>query len=176
MFKPANPVVAIAVATLMTTSAVAQSGAPAPAPRTSSGGLGSLGDSLGGLGGGLGGLLGGGASGIGSIGAGNAAGLLGYCLKNNLLGQGGALGALTGRQTAPQSRTQAPATGQAAGAQSILQRLTGRQGVRTSPGFAAGQAGELQAPNGQGLSLDNLGGQVKTKMCSLVLNRAKAFL
>jgi hypothetical protein len=172
MFKPANPVVAIAVATLMTTSAVAQSGAPAPAPRTSSGGLGSLGDSLGGLGGGLGGLLGGGASGIGSIGAGNAAGLLGYCLKNNLLGQGGALGALTGRQTAPQ----APATGQAAGAQSILQRLTGRQGVRTSPGFAAGQAGELQAPNGQGLSLDNLGGQVKTKMCSLVLNRAKAFL
>ena len=180
MFKPANPVVAIAVATLMTTSAVAQSGAPAPAPRTSSGGLGSLGDSLGelggGLGGGLGGLLGGGASGIGSIGAGNAAGLLGYCLKNNLLGQGGALGALTGRQTAPQSRTQAPAMGQAAGAQSILQRLTGRQGVQTSPGFAAGQAGELQAPNGQGLSLDNLGGQVKTKMCSLVLNRAKAFL
>ncbi|MEG8052546.1 DUF2501 domain-containing protein [Sphingomonas aerolata] len=144
--------------------------------RTSSGGLGSLGDSLGGLGGGLGGLLGGGASGIGSIGAGNAAGLLGYCLKNNLLGQGGALGALTGRQTAPQTRTQSPATGQAAGAQSILQRLTGRQGVRTSPGFAAGRAGELQAPNGQGLSLDNLGGQVKTKMCSLVLNRAKAFL
>ena len=81
-----------------------------------------------------------------------------------------------GVKPASQTTAAAQRTGQAAGAQSILQRLTGRQGVRTSPGFAAGQAGELQAPNGQGLSLDNLGGQVKTKMCSLVLNRAKAFL
>ena len=115
----------------------------------------------------LGGLLGGGLPSIGSIGAGNAAGLLGYCLKNKLLGQGGALGGLTGSQRA------AP---QASSAQSILQRLTNRQGVQTSPGFAAGQAGEIQAPNGQGLSLDDLGGQIKTRMCSLVLNRAKAFL
>ena len=121
----------------------------------------------GGLMGSLGGLLGGGMPSVGSIGAGNAAGLLGYCLKNNLLGQGGALGGLTGSQRA------AP---QASSAQSILQRLTNRQGVQTSPGFAAGQAGEIQAPNGQGLSLDDLGGQIKTRMCSLVLNRAKAFL
>lgn len=125
----------------------------------------------GGLMGSLGGLLGGGMPSVGSIGAGNAAGLLGYCLKNKLLGQGGALGALTGSQ-----RATSPAAPRASGAQSILQRLTNRQGVQTSPGFAAGQAGEIQAPNGQGLSLDDLGGQIKTRMCSLVLNRAKSFL
>ncbi|MES2420839.1 MAG: DUF2501 domain-containing protein [Pseudomonadota bacterium] len=125
----------------------------------------------GGLMGSLGGLLGGGMPSVGSIGAGNAAGLLGYCLKNKLLGQGGALGALTGSQ-----RAASPAATRASGAQSILQRLTNRQGVQTSPGFAAGQAGEIQAPNGQGLSLDDLGGQIKTQMCSLVLSRAKSFL
>ena len=125
----------------------------------------------GGLMGSLGGLLGGGMPSVGSSGAGHAAGLLGYCLKNKLLGQGGALGAGTGSQ-----RAASPATTRASGAQSILQRLTNRQGVQTSPGFAAGQAGEIQAPNGQGLSLDDLGGQIKTRMCSLVLNRAKSFL
>ena len=111
----------------------------------------------------------GGFGGLGGLG-----GLLGYCLKNNLLGQGGALGALTGGRNAPRagSTARAPATG----AQSILQRLTGRQGVQTSPGYAAGQDGEVQAPNGQAFSLDDLGGQVKTRMCSIVLNRAKSFL
>ncbi len=139
--------------------------APQAAPATQTG--------VGGLGG-LGGLLGGALPNVGSIGAGNAAGLLGYCLKNNLLGQGGALGALTGgRNAAPRSGSaKAPATG----AQSILQRLTGLQGVQTSPGYAAGQEGEVQAPNGQAFSLDDLGGQVKTRMCSIVLNRAKSFL
>lgn len=122
--------------------------------------------------GGLGGLLGSAIPSVGSIGAGNAAGLLGYCLKNNLLGQGSALGALTGGQaTTPQATTPA-----ATGAQSILQRLTGRQGVTTSPGYAAGQSGQIQTPNGQGLPLGDLGGQVKTRMCSIVLNRAKSFL
>ncbi len=146
-------------------TASAQTTAPQTAPATQ-GGIGGLG--------GLGGLLGGSLPNVGSIGAGNAAGLLGYCLKNNLLGQGAALGALTGGRTAPRagSTTRAPATG----AQSILQKLTGRQGVQTSPGYAAGQDGEVQAPNGQAFSLDDLGGQVKTRMCSIVLNRAKSFL
>ena len=138
----------------------------ASAAQTGVGGIGGLG--------GLGSLLGGALPNVGSVGAGNAAGLLGYCLKNNLLGQGGALGALAGGRNAPRagSTTKAPATG----AQSILQRLTGRQGVQTSPGYAAGQDGEVQAPNGQAFSLDGLGGQVKTRMCSIVLNRAKSFL
>ncbi len=155
---------ALVAAFVLSTTASAQTTAPQSAPTQS--GLSSLGD--------LGGLLGGALPNVGSIGAGNAAGLLGYCLKNNLLGQGGALGALTGGRNTSRagSTTKAPATG----AQSILQRLTGRQGVQTSPGYAAGQDGEVQAPNGQAFSLDDLGGQVKTRMCSIVLNRAKSFL
>ncbi len=153
--------IALVAAFALATSASAQTSAPGSAS-TQNG----LGD--------LGGLLGGALPNVGSIGAGNAAGLLGYCLKNNLLGQGGALGALAGGRYAPRagSTTRAPTTG----AQSILQRLTGRQGVQTSPGYAAGQDGEVQAPNGQAFSLDDLGGQVKTRMCSIVLNRAKSFL
>ncbi|TCP88673.1 uncharacterized protein DUF2501 [Sphingomonas sp. PP-CE-1A-559] len=153
--------IALVAAFALATTASAQTTAPQSA--STQGGLG-----------GLGGLLGGALPNVGSIGAGNAAGLLGYCLKNNLLGQSGALSALTGGRNAA-SRTgsaKAPATG----AQSILQRLTGRQGVQTSPGYAAGQEGEVQAPNGQAFSLDDLGGQVKTRMCSIVLNRAKSFL
>ena len=146
---------------------VPQAAAPQTAPTTQEG-LGALG--------GLGGLLGGAVPNLGSIGAGNAAGLLGYCLKNNLLGQGGALSGMMGAQgtpsSTPRSTTPAPTTG----AQSIFERLTNRQGVQASPGFAAGQAGQVQAPNGRGLSLDNLGGQIKTRMCSVVLNRAKSFL
>jgi hypothetical protein len=156
--------IALVAALALATSASAQSSAPQSASTQNGlGGLGGLGDL-----GGLGGLLGGALPSVGSIGAGNAAGLLGYCLKNNLLGQGGALGALTGGRNA--------AARAGGSAQSILQRLTGRQGVRTSPGYAAGQKGEVQAPNGQAFSLDDLGGQVKTRMCSVVLNRAKAFL
>lgn len=157
-------VTALVAAFVLSTTASAQTTVPQSAPTQSS--LGSLG--------GLGGLLGGTLPNVGSIGAGNAAGLLGYCLKNNLLGQGGALGALTGGRNTSRagSTTKAPATG----AQSILQRLTGRQGVQTSPGYAAGQDGEVQAPNGQAFSLDDLGGQAKTRMCSIVLNRAKSFL
>ena len=158
---------ALVAAFVLSTTASAQTSAPQSAPTQS--GLGGLGEL-----GGLGGLLGGALPNVGSIGAGNAAGLLGYCLKNNLLGQGGALGALTGGRNTSRagSTTKAPATG----AQSILRRLTGRQGVQTSPGYAAGQEGEVQAPNGQAFSLDDLGGQVKTRMCSIVLNRAKSFL
>ena len=155
--------IALVAAFALATTASAQTTAPQSA--STQGGLGSLG--------GLGGLLGGALPNVGSIGAGNAAGLLGYCLKNNLLGQDGALGALTGGRNAPRAGSaKAPATG----AQSILQRLTGRQGVQTSPGYAAGQEGEVQAPNGQAFSLDDLGGQVKTRMCSIVLSRAKSFL
>ena len=157
--------IALVAAFALATTASAQTSTTQSAPTQN--GLGSLG--------GLGGLLGGALPNVGSIGAGNAAGLLGYCLKNNLLGQGGALGALAGGRNAASrsgSSTNAPVTG----AQSILQRLTGRRGVQTSPGYAAGQEGEVQAPNGQAFSLDDLGGQVKTRMCSIVLNRAKSFL
>jgi hypothetical protein len=133
---------------LAPTLASAQTADPAPATTQRGGGL--LGQ--------MGGLLGSGGAGalprIGSIGAGNAAGLLGYCVKNRLLGTGGGT----------------------SGAAGVLGRLTGQQDVQSQPGYAAGQAGQVQAPGGQALSLDGLRGQVKNQVCNLVLNRAKAFL
>ncbi len=168
MFKMLTPLTLVASLAAGSPATAQTTRAPSPAPAERGdelGGLGGLGDSLGGLGG-LGGLLGGAMPSIGSVGAGNAAGLLGYCLKNKLLGQGGMLG----------GQTSARATPQTSGAQSILQRLTGRRDVQTSPGFAAGQAGQVQAGNGQTLSLGNLGGQVKAQLCNVVLKRAKAFL
>lgn len=129
--------------------AVAQT-VPAPtptvAPATTARGGGLLGQA--------GGLLGGGLPQVGTIGAGNAAGLLGYCVKNKLLG----------------------ATGGQTGAAGVLGRLTGQKDVTTLPGYQAGQTGQVQAANGQTLSLDPLRGQIKTQLCNLILNRARSFL
>jgi len=131
---------------LVPTLAEAQTADPAPAATPRTGGL--LGQ--------MSGLLGGGGAlpQIGAIGAGNAAGLLGYCVKNRLLGAGGS----------------------ATGAAGVLGRLAGQREVREQPGYAAGQAGQVQTPGGQALSLDSLRGQVKNQLCTLVLNRAKSFL
>lgn len=104
----------------------------------------------GGAGGLLGGILGGGLPNVASTSAGNAAGLLGYCIENNVLG--------------------------GAGATSVLERLAGRRGVANSPGYEAGQQGQVQTGNGRALSLDNVKGQVKTQVCNLVLRRAQSFL
>jgi hypothetical protein len=158
-----RPLIPLALIVCLASGATAQTGsASTPGPTSP----------LDRLTGGLGGLLGGGAlPSVGSIGAGNAAGLLGYCLKNKLLGQGGALGALAGGRNTTARPPASPA-----GAQSILQQLTGRQNVKASPEYAAGQAGEVQAPNGPGFSFDDLGGKIKTQMCSVVLKRAKSFL
>lgn len=114
----------------------AASNAQTAAPASRSGGLGAL-------------LGGGGLPSIGSASLGNAAGLLGYCLKNNLLS--------------------------GAGAQSVLGTLSGKPGVATSPDYAAGQAGRLTAGQST-LPLGNLKGQLKTRLCSMVLSRAKAFM
>lgn len=99
--------------------------------------------------GGLGGLLGNALPGVGKVGAGNAAGLIGYCVKNNYLN--------------------------ADSATSVLGRLTGQQGVTTSSGYAAGQAGTVQAGD-QAFSLANLKGQLRTRMCDAVLKRGAALL
>lgn len=119
--------------------------------------------------GGLAGLLGGAVPNIGSVGVGNAAGLVGYCLKNNLLG--GAATAPVADPAPGAAPTPVPATG----AQAILERLTGRQSVQSSPGYAAGQAGQVEA-GGRTLSLDGVRGQLKGKLCKLALNRARSFL
>jgi hypothetical protein len=107
-----------------------------------SGGLGGL---AGGLGGG-GGLLSGGVS---QIGAGNAAGLLGYCVKRKFLGGGDA--------------------------RSVLGKLTGRPGILGSKGYAAGQNGNLVTKQGT-FSLDGVKDKVKGKVCDMVLDHAQGFV
>ena len=99
--------------------------------------------------GGLSSMLGGALPNVASTGASNAAGVLGYCVKNNVLS--------------------------GANAASVLGSLTGKTGIATSPAYAAGQAGTLQAGKST-MSLANMKGQVKTKVCDLVLKRAKSFL
>ena len=101
------------------------------------------------LSGGAGGLLGGALPNIGSIGAGNAAGVLTYCMKNKLLG--------------------------GANANSVLGRLTGKPGVKTSNGFALGRTGTIETKGSQ-LSLGSLKGKMKSKMCDLVLSHAGSLL
>jgi hypothetical protein len=109
--------------------------------KSGGGGLGGLG----GLGGGAG-LLGGGVS---QIGAGNAAGLLGYCVKRKYLGGGDA--------------------------RSILGKLTGKPGVLGSKGYAAGQDGKLVTKQGT-FSLDGVKDKVKGKVCDMVLDHAQGFV
>ena len=70
----------------------------------------------------LGGLLGGAMPDIASVGAGNAAGVLSYCVKNKLVN--------------------------ATGASSILGKLTGKPGVKESSGFKLGQTGTIQGDGG----------------------------
>lgn len=103
----------------------------------------------GGGGGGIGSLLGGLLPNVASVGAGNAAGVLGYCMKNKFLG---------GR-----------------GAASVLGQLTGVAGGKTAPGYAEGQKGVLQM-DGNSLSLGGLKSQATTKICDLVLKRAQTLL
>lgn len=107
--------------------------------------------SIPGMGGGIGGL-----SGISSMGAGNAAGVLGYCLQNNLL-----------------------SSGKTSTATSVLGSLTGMPGVSGSEGFIAGQAGNILGGSGRSsnaLSLDSLSGDLKSQACNMVLKQAKTFL
>ncbi|MEC3910927.1 DUF2501 domain-containing protein [Sphingobium sp. CR2-8] len=97
----------------------------------------------------LGGLLGGGLPNIASVGAGNAAGVLSYCMKNKLVN--------------------------ATRAASILGKLTGKPGVKELSGFKLGQTGTIQTDR-NALSLDSLKSKVKTRACDLVLNHASGLL
>jgi hypothetical protein len=98
---------------------------------------------------GLGGMLGGGLPNIASVGAGNAAGVLSYCMKNKLVN--------------------------ATNASSILGKLTGKTGVRESNGFKLGQQGTIKT-DGSAFSLGGLKAKAKTKACDMVLNHATSLL
>lgn len=101
------------------------------------------------LSGGLGGLMGGMLPNIASVGAGNAAGVLSYCVKNKLVN--------------------------ATSASSILGKLTGKPGVKESSGFKLGQDGTIKTDK-SALSLDSLKSKAKTKACDLVLNHASSLI
>lgn len=87
---------------------------------------------------------------VSSIGAGNAAGVLGYCLKNKFLGGGDA--------------------------GSVLGRLTGKPEVKSSKDYSAGESGNLLSGNGSSFSLSSAPKQVKSKLCGMVLKQARSFI
>lgn len=98
---------------------------------------------------GVGGL--GGMPDISGMGAGNAAGVLGYCTKNKLLGG-------------------------SSGASSVLNTLQKKPGVTSSKEFAAGQAGQILGGKGAKFSLDSATGPMKSQACNMVLKQARHFL
>lgn len=124
--------------TLALLALVAATAAPAQLPSMPSGGLSGM------LGSGMG------LPDIGAATKGNAAGLLGYCVKNNVLS--------------------------GANATSVLSGLAGKAGVARSSDYAAGESGLLSTGNGSTLSVAGLKGQLRTRMCDVVLKRAKSFM
>ena len=86
---------------------------------------------------------------VSSISAGNAAGVLGYCVKNEYLG---------------------------GDATSVLDGLTKKQDVKSSEDYAAGQKGQIQTGDGSTFSLDGVQDKMKSKACDLVLKQAKSLL
>jgi len=98
--------------------------------------------------GGVGALMGNALPSVSSAPTGNVAGVLSYCVQNNYV--------------------------QGAGATSALSSLSGRTGVATSPAYAQGQQGMLQTGGGNTLSIGGMKDQMRTKLCSMVLNRAKS--
>ena len=80
----------------------------------------------------------------------NVAGVLSYCVKNNII--------------------------QGSSATSTLSTLTGQSGVASSSGYAAGEQGNIQSGSGSDFSLSGASAQVKTKACNLVLQHAQSLL
>ena len=87
---------------------------------------------------------------VSSISPGNAAGVLGYCVKNKVLSGGGAT--------------------------STLGNLMKKPGITSSSGYSAGQAGNILTGNGQKFSLNQVPGQLKSQACNAVLKQAPKFL
>ena len=87
---------------------------------------------------------------VSSISPGNAAGVLGYCVKNKVLGGSSATSTLGGLMKKP--------------------------GITSSSGYAAGQSGNILTGNNQKFSLNQVPAQVKSQACNAVLKQAPKFL
>ncbi|MCH4091505.1 DUF2501 domain-containing protein [Acetobacter sp.] len=102
--------------------------------------------------GGTSGLLGSlGIPSLSSASSGNIAGLLGYCVQNDLVGD-------------------------VSSAKSTLNTLTGRSAVTGDTSYASGQQGLLQLADGNQLSLSSLKGAVRKKVCKAITSRASSLL
>lgn len=112
-------------------------------------GVGSAGNAMSGMTGGTG-MMSSMLPNISSASTGNVAGVLSYCVQNNYLS--------------------------GSGATSALSSLTGKQDVTSSSDYTAGQQGQLLTGGSNAFSLSSLKGQMKQKVCNLVLNRAKNLL
>lgn len=91
---------------------------------------------------------------IGSGTASNAAGVLGYCIKNNYL---------------------------SGGAQGVKDSLMGKLGLGSNKaqqdqGYQSGLSGMLTGSDGKNFSLEGVSGKVKQKACDYVLDNAKSLL
>ncbi len=89
---------------------------------------------------------------IGTSSAGNAAGVLQYCIKNNYLSPDAAGGVKD----------------------KLMGMVTGQPPQQT--GYDNGALGMLQGSDGKSLSLDKVSGQIKTKACDYVLSNAKSLI
>jgi hypothetical protein len=85
------------------------------------------------------------------MGASNAAGVLGYCMKNDLLGG-------------------------SKGASSLLSGLEKKPGVKGSKEFAAGQAGNILTGGKSSFSLAHASDPIKQQGCKMVMQQAHKFL
>lgn len=89
---------------------------------------------------------------IGASSAGNAAGVIQYCVKNNYLSNDAAGGIKD----------------------KLLGMVTGNKTQQT--GFANGSKGLLQGSDGKSLNLKSVGGKIKTRACEYVLDNAKSLI
>lgn len=103
-----------------------------------------------GIGGGTSDLMGQALPNVSSASAGNTAGVLSYCVKNNIL----------------KGNT----------ATSVLSSLSGRSGVQSSSAFDTGKKGQLETGNGNLFSLGGLKEKAKTKVCDMVLQHGQSLL
>ena len=88
---------------------------------------------------------------VSKMGVPNVAGVLGYCVKNKLLGSSGAT--------------------------SVINGLKGKPGVTASPDFRAGEAGNILAGSGASpVSLGSLPANLKTQACDMVLRHGSSLL
>ena len=87
---------------------------------------------------------------VSKMGVPNVAGVLGYCVKNKLLG--------------------------ASGAGSVIDGLKGKPGVTSSPEFRSGEAGNIITGSGSPVALGSLPSQLKSQACNMVLRHGTSLL